>query len=41
MATIGDWLMGEFDFFGTAIQNWMVTVTPNIAVSSTVGCWNR
>jgi hypothetical protein len=41
MATVGDWLTGNFDLFGTAIQNWMVAVPAIIALSISVACWNR
>jgi hypothetical protein len=41
MATIGDWLTGNLDLFGTTIQNWMVAVPAIIAVSITIACWSR
>ena len=41
MVTISDWLTGNFDLFGTTIQNWMVAVPAILAVSITIACWNR
>jgi hypothetical protein len=38
MATIGDWLTGNFEFFGTTVQNWMVAVSAIIAIGITVAC---
>jgi hypothetical protein len=41
MATIGDWLTGNFDLFGTTVQNWMVAVPSIIALGIEIACWNR
>jgi len=34
MATIGDWLTGNFEFFGATVQNWMVTARSAIEKAS-------
>jgi hypothetical protein len=41
MAMVGDWLTGNFDLFGTTVQNWMVAIPAIIAVSISIACWNR
>jgi hypothetical protein len=41
MATMGDWLTGNFDLFGTTVQNWMVAIPSIIAVSIKIACWKR